>query len=197
MKAQILKIAGVKSEKEFYKKYPSEEAFMKVHGKAFKKAQIGTLIGGATPKQTVPKPMEYVNYQEYYDDADKLVTGKTQEERDQEAYKQAILAATAKGGGGGEGGGGGMGSLSSIMSLAGMASGGSGGESLGGGTVGLRKRIENSVPILCVDPDAGVFHFKAQQGDVVFRRFYAHPQNDVAALRELQCVANKIGQDLA
>ena len=44
MKDQILKIAGVKSEKEFYKKYPSEETFMKVHGKAFKKAQMGTAI---------------------------------------------------------------------------------------------------------------------------------------------------------
>jgi hypothetical protein len=41
MKAQILKIAGVKSEKEFYKKFPSEAAFMKKHGKAFKKAQYG------------------------------------------------------------------------------------------------------------------------------------------------------------
>ncbi len=47
MKDQILKIAGVKSEKEFYKKYPSEEAFMKVHGKAFKKAQMGTAINKA------------------------------------------------------------------------------------------------------------------------------------------------------
>jgi hypothetical protein len=47
MKAQILKIAGVKSEKEFYKKYPSEAAFMKVHGKAFKKAQTGTAISKA------------------------------------------------------------------------------------------------------------------------------------------------------
>jgi hypothetical protein len=42
MKDQILKIAGVKSEKEFYKKYPSEEAFMKAHGKAFKKAEMGS-----------------------------------------------------------------------------------------------------------------------------------------------------------
>ena len=42
MKDQILKIAGVKSEKEFYKKYPTEEAFMKAHGKAFKKAAMGT-----------------------------------------------------------------------------------------------------------------------------------------------------------
>ena len=35
MKDQILKLAGVKTEKQFYKKFPSEEAFMKVHGKAF------------------------------------------------------------------------------------------------------------------------------------------------------------------
>lgn len=41
MKAQMLKLAGVKDEKAFYKKFPSEEAFMKVHGKAFKKAQLG------------------------------------------------------------------------------------------------------------------------------------------------------------
>lgn len=53
MKAQILKIAGVKSEKEFYKKYPSEEDFMKVHGKAFKKAQMGTRIGKNIPKAYV------------------------------------------------------------------------------------------------------------------------------------------------
>lgn len=37
----MLKMAKVKSEKEFYKKYPSEEAFMKAHGKAFKKAAMG------------------------------------------------------------------------------------------------------------------------------------------------------------
>ena len=49
MKAEILKIAGVKSEKEFYKKFPSEEAFMKKHGKAMKtlmakKAQVGAMV---------------------------------------------------------------------------------------------------------------------------------------------------------
>ena len=47
MKAQILKIAGVKSEAEFYKKFPSEEAFMKKHGKEFKKAQDGLNMGDA------------------------------------------------------------------------------------------------------------------------------------------------------
>lgn len=41
MKDQILKLAGVKTEKQFYKKFPTEEAFMKVHGKAFKKAAMG------------------------------------------------------------------------------------------------------------------------------------------------------------
>lgn len=45
MKAQILKIAGVKSEKEFYKKFPTEEAFMKAHGKELKKAQMGMGVG--------------------------------------------------------------------------------------------------------------------------------------------------------
>jgi len=47
MKAQILKIAGVKSEKEFYKKFPTEAAFMKKHGKELaklKKAQVGDVI---------------------------------------------------------------------------------------------------------------------------------------------------------
>ena len=42
MKDQILKIAKVKYEKEFYKKYPTEEAFMKAHKKEFKKAAMGS-----------------------------------------------------------------------------------------------------------------------------------------------------------
>lgn len=44
MKAQILKIAGVKSEADFYKKFPDEASFMKVHGKEFKKAMAGAKI---------------------------------------------------------------------------------------------------------------------------------------------------------
>jgi hypothetical protein len=46
MKAQILKIAGVKNEKEFYKKFPTEEAFMEKHGKELKKAKSGAWIPG-------------------------------------------------------------------------------------------------------------------------------------------------------
>lgn len=41
MKSEILKIAKVKNEAEFYRKYPNEEAFMKAHGKEFKKAAMG------------------------------------------------------------------------------------------------------------------------------------------------------------
>lgn len=44
MKSKMLKITGVKSQKEFYKLFPTEEAFMKVHGKEFKKALLGERI---------------------------------------------------------------------------------------------------------------------------------------------------------
>jgi hypothetical protein len=114
MKSQILKIAGVKSEKEFYKKYPSEEAFMKVHGKAFKKAQIGTLVGGATPKQTFSTPNEYLNLQGIIDKNDKLITGSTQKERDKAAAAQA---AANKGGESGGGMGGMMGGIGDLLKM--------------------------------------------------------------------------------
>jgi hypothetical protein len=41
IKDQILKIAKVKNEADFYLKFPTEAAFMKMHGKAFKKAAMG------------------------------------------------------------------------------------------------------------------------------------------------------------
>lgn len=40
----MLKIAGVKTEKEFYAKFPTEEAFMKVHGQEFEQAKSGIHI---------------------------------------------------------------------------------------------------------------------------------------------------------
>jgi hypothetical protein len=49
MKAEFLKLAGVKSEKAFYKKYPTEQAFFKAHPEAkkmIKKAQAGTVMSG-------------------------------------------------------------------------------------------------------------------------------------------------------
>ena len=51
MKDQILKIAKVKDEKSFYKKYPTEEAFMAKHGKALKKAAMGSKMVQTQLKQ--------------------------------------------------------------------------------------------------------------------------------------------------
>lgn len=93
MKAEILKIAGVKSEKEFYKKFPTEESFMKVHGKALKKAQIGAMIQGSTSPQFNAQP---VNFQQLYDQNDMFITGSTQDEREQEALQLADLQAKQK-----------------------------------------------------------------------------------------------------
>jgi len=49
MKAQILKLAGVKTEKEFYRKFPTEEAFMEKHGEALQKAQLGAKMPRQMP----------------------------------------------------------------------------------------------------------------------------------------------------
>ena len=62
MKAQILKIAGVKSEKEFCKKFPTEAAFLKKHGKELaklKKAQVGTMTQQDTSLTTNIRPIDF------------------------------------------------------------------------------------------------------------------------------------------
>lgn len=87
----MLKLAGVKTEAAFYKKYPTQEAFMKVHGKAFKKAQIGTYIGGETAA-----PIKQINYGDLYDQSDMAITGKTNKMRQEEVNQQAALAADQK-----------------------------------------------------------------------------------------------------
>jgi hypothetical protein len=140
MKAKILKIAGVKSEKEFYKKYPSEEAFMKVHGKAFKKAQMGAYIGG----DTIAAP-KMVNFNSMYDDADLEATGMTDAMRKAQAEKAAEAAAakqSGEGAGGGDAGGMGGMDMDSIMSMFGGGEGGDAGgiaeiASMAGGRDGL------------------------------------------------------------
>jgi hypothetical protein len=55
MKDKFLKMAGVKSEKEFYKKYPTEEAFFKANPSALKMMQTG---GGLQDQQI----FQYPNY---------------------------------------------------------------------------------------------------------------------------------------
>lgn len=96
MKAKMLKLAGVKSEAEFYKKFPTEEAFMKVHGKEFKKAKIGSYITNDPAPEFKP-----IGLQDFVDNADYSVTGSTQAMRDKQAQAQ-LAAQQNKGGGGGD-----------------------------------------------------------------------------------------------
>jgi hypothetical protein len=137
MKAEILKIAGVKSEKEFYKKYPSEEAFMKVHGKEFKKAKLGKAIapkaqdgiGSYTGGETTYNPQP-INFQNAYDAYDLQMTGSTDAQRlkQAQAAQQAQQAAQKPAAGGG---GGGM-DVSKIMGMIGGGEGGMDASALAG-----------------------------------------------------------------
>lgn len=95
MKDQILKIAGVKDEKEFYKKYPTQEAFMKVHGKEFKKAQMGAAVTGGS------SGFKPISYSDQFDQADKMITGSTGAERQLALEKQQAASAPQNGGGAG------------------------------------------------------------------------------------------------
>ena len=112
MKAEILKIAGVKSDKDFYKLFPDEKSFMAKHGKAFKKAQLGVAMSpvGSYTGGGVSNNLSPINARETYDDMDLNLTGKNDYMRQQEAYQQQMLEAqqAAAGQGGGEGGGQGM-----------------------------------------------------------------------------------------
>jgi len=65
MKDQFLKLAGVKSEKEFYKKFPTEELFMAKYGAKLKKVQLKKSIDKAqTGFQTsyAPDPIEVQSF---------------------------------------------------------------------------------------------------------------------------------------
>lgn len=97
MKAQMLKIAGVKSEKEFYKKFPDEASFMKAHGKEFKKAmraskmgkaQVGKIvipeINAPIDFSTIDRPEAEVDYSYYFEDP-------TAKQKAQDAERDAAI----------------------------------------------------------------------------------------------------------
>ena len=109
MKAQILKIAGVKTEAEFYKKFPSEEAFMKKHGKELKKAQYGTYVAGQK-EQPEQKPIMYNDLQQ---DMMARITGVSKQEK---ARQEALATMAAGKSSGGDGMGGLVGQLGSGLS---------------------------------------------------------------------------------
>jgi len=99
MKAEILKLAKVKNEQEFYKKFPTEKAFMAKYGKQLaklKKAKVGDMIAGDITTPNANQPL-------YYDDltsnTEALVTGiNPQEKQRREALssQQAIASASGK-----------------------------------------------------------------------------------------------------
>ena len=93
MKDQFLKLAGAKNEKEFYKLFPTEEAFMAKYGKQVKKLQVGAMIQGSTKPTNTFQPMDF---QKIYDQNDKFITGSTDTERQQQAYSQQMLGAQQK-----------------------------------------------------------------------------------------------------
>ena len=121
----MLKIAKVKSEKEFYKKYPTEEAFMKAHGKAFKKAamgakmvndqlhqltdfgnppiaQVGTMIGGNPAADKRNKPFSFTDITKDVNATNAGITRQQYDKNQQQAEdrKNAEIAAAGNKGGG-------------------------------------------------------------------------------------------------
>lgn len=91
MKDQFLRLAGVKSDKEFYKLFPDEASFMAKYGKQVKKLQMGSSIPNNKLAQigsfTGGEKNNYnpVNYQDVYDDVDYSVTGSNKQIRMDEA----------------------------------------------------------------------------------------------------------------
>ena len=106
MKDQILKIAKVKSEKEFYKKFPTEEAFMAKHGKQLKKAAMGTQMVQTQLKQLTDfgnppiaqNGIGIIPFEQERIKARATIMGITPEEL---MKQEAAQAAQASGGGGG------------------------------------------------------------------------------------------------
>ena len=63
MKAQFLKIAGVKSEREFYQRFPTQESFFKAFPEALKSAQMGITVPGIVDGMGMGMPgIDSTNY---------------------------------------------------------------------------------------------------------------------------------------
>ena len=135
MKAEFLKIAGVKSEAEFYKKFPTEEAFMKKHGKAIKKSIVKAQVGQLIPNKQTPtgntNPTR-IDESFLFDTVAGLTGKKNYEETLKEMQSKAQVASGQQQSGGGGGMSGMMSMLPQLMSMF----GGAGGEGGAGGSSG-------------------------------------------------------------
>jgi hypothetical protein len=63
MKANALKLAGVKTEAEFYKKYPTQEAFMQEHGYAYSQS-LSTAQYGGPAQDSIPVVQQRTPHEE-------------------------------------------------------------------------------------------------------------------------------------
>ena len=177
MKAEFLKIAGVKSEADFYKKFPSEDAFMAKHGKAVKKLMVKKAnIGALIPNKQTPtgnKKPKRIDDAFLYDSVAGM-TGKESYDEMMARMKAEAEAAAAAGQQSGGGGGGGMGGmmamLPQVMSMMGGAegaggaagaagaAGGGGGGDIGatmsgmGGMMQKGGNVEKFTPHMMYDP---------------------------------------------
>ena len=111
MKDKFLKMAGVKSEKEVYKKYPTEEAFFKANPSALKMMQTG---GGLQDQQIFQYPNYDQNMMAYMQQAQQDQQNNPMGAIGDMLYNGAMAigqnvdnAAQSTGGGGAEGGSGG------------------------------------------------------------------------------------------
>ena len=170
MKAEFLKIAGVKSEAEFYKKFPNEEAFMKKHGKAVKKlmakkANIGAMIPNIkTPKGN--RPPTRIDEAFLFDTVAKQMGQKSYDETIEDMKDQAYLSASQEQQGD-DSGGGLMSMLNSALGeggLEGLISGGGIGGGQGGssasdimGSLPMKKggKVKKFEPHMMYDPKTG------------------------------------------
>ena len=159
MKAELLKIAGVKSETEFYKKFPSEEAFMKKHGKAVKdiiakKAQVGAMIPNIESSRSNVKPIK-VNEEFLYNSVADLTGGESYDDMMARMQAQAALQAGQQ-----QSGGGGLSSLiGPAMQIFGGASGGGdmGGGALSGAMAGMSAGAKNGKKVKKAQPGTNIF----------------------------------------
>lgn len=97
MKAEILKLAGVKNEKEFYKKFPTEQSFKAKYGKQLaklEKAKMGDYISSPTYQEFNP-----MSYSDAVDNTESLMTGISTKERNRQQQLEATAAGKSSGGG--------------------------------------------------------------------------------------------------
>ena len=175
MKAEFLKIAGVKSEADFYKKFPSEDAFMAKHGKAVKKLMVKKAnIGALIPNKQTPtgnKKPKRIDDAFLYDSVAGMTGKESYDEMMARMKAEAAAAAGQQSGGGGGGGMGGMmAMLPQMMSMMGGAegaggaagaagaAGGGGGGDIGatmsgmGGMMQKGGNVEKFTPHMMYDP---------------------------------------------